>query len=109
MVIDPNTMCYLENLKLVKEDNDYLLDISIIIDTKFETKRCTTRAKLPIYPPRFSISVNSVGDRMIDLGFGELPCVGETTCEVIEEKEQIMTLDEIEKKLGYKIKLVSEK
>lgn len=46
---------------------------------------------------------------MIDIGFGNLPCVGGIIYETIEKKEQIMTLTEIENKLGYKIKLVSEK
>ena len=35
--------------------------------------------------------------------------IGDMVYETIEKKEQIMTLEEIENKLGYKIKLVSEK
>ena len=40
MVIDANTMCDMENLRLIKEDGEYFLDISILIDSRFETGRC---------------------------------------------------------------------
>ena len=46
---------------------------------------------------------------MIDIGFGDLPCVGGVLYQTIKKKEQTMTLSEIEEKLGHKIKLVSEK
>jgi hypothetical protein len=109
MVIDANTICNIENLKLIEEDGEYFLDISILIDSRFETGRYKAMAKLPIVPSKFSVSEDRYNGKMIDLGFGYLPCVCGMTYETIKQKEQIMTLDEIEKKLGYKIKLVSEK
>ena len=109
MVIDANTMYDMENLRLIKEDGEYFLDISILIDSRFETGRYKCMAKLPITPSKFSISEEIYRGKTINLGFGELPCVGGMLYETIKKKEQTMTLSEIEKKLGYKIKLVSEK
>lgn len=109
MVIDANTMYDMENLRLIKEDGEYFLDISILIDSRFEIGRYKCMAKLPITPSRFSITEDIRRGKMIDIGFGDLPCVGSVTYQTIEKKEQTMTLSEIEKKLGYKIKLVSEK
>ena len=46
----------------------------------------------------------------MDLGFGDLRCVDDKVeYENIRKKEREMTLSDIERKLGYKIKLVSEK
>jgi hypothetical protein len=52
----------------------------------------------------------------VDIGFGYMPLVYEDprnkifyTETVIEEKTHEMTLDEIEEKLGYKVKIVSKK
>ena len=56
MVIDANTMCDMENLRLIKEDDEYFLDISILIDSRFETGRYKCMAKLPITPSGFSVS-----------------------------------------------------
>ena len=109
MVIDANTMCDIEDLKLIEEDGEYFLDISILIDSRFETGRYKCIAKLPIIQSRFSVLEDRYEGKMIDLGFGNLPCIGGMGYETIKQKEQIMTLNEIEKKLGYKIKLVSEK
>ena len=47
---------------------------------------------------------------VMDLGFGDLRCVDDKVeYENIRKKEREMTLSDIERKLGYKIKLVSEK
>lgn len=109
MVIDADTKCNIENLKLIEEDGEYFLNISILIDSRFETGKYKCMAKLPITPSKFSISEEIYRGKTINLGFGELPCVGGMLYETIKKKEQTMTLSEIEKKLGYKIKLVSEK
>ena len=108
MVIDANTICDIEDLKLIEEDGEYFLDISILIDSRFETGRYKAIAKLPIIQSRFSVLEDRYEGKMIDLGFGNLPCV-DSLYQIIKKKEQTMTLSEIEKKLGYKIKLVSEK
>lgn len=101
--------CSIENMKLIEEDGKYLLDISILANSKFETGRYKVMAMLPIGLFGFSISDNIYEGKMINIGFGDLPCIGDMVYETIEKKEQIMTLNEIENKLGYKIKLVSEK
>ena len=108
MVIDANTMCDIEDLKLIEEDGEYFLDISILIDSRFETGRYKAIAKLPIIQSRFSVLEDRYEGKMIDLGFGNLPCIG-GLYQTIKKKEQTMTLSEIEEKLGYKIKLVNEK
>ena len=109
MVIDANTMCDIENLRLIKEDGEYFLDISILLDSRCESGRYKCMAKLPITPSGFSISEDICRGKMIDIGFGDLPCVGGVLYQTIKKKEQTMTLSEIEEKLGYKIKLVNEK
>ena len=61
-------------------------------------------------------------DTTVNLGFGRFDClygedpkgvatdaVGIFFVETIKEKTQEMTLEEIEKKLGYKVKIVSKK
>ena len=47
---------------------------------------------------------------MMNLGFGYLEVEdGKFDLEIVGDKRKDMTLSEIEEKLGYKIKLVSEK
>lgn len=49
--------------------------------------------------------------RKINLGFGELPLEGDPgyTIETICEKIHDVTIEEIEKKFGYKIRIIKEK
>lgn len=98
----------LKKIKLIEENGEYLLDIDILVDSKFETERHKAVAKLPITSSSFSITEDSYGGRkMINIGFDNLPCISYIIYET-EKKERIMTLAEIENKLGYKIKLVNE-
>lgn len=48
MIVDINTKSGIEKIKLREENGEYFLDISILVDSKFETKRYKTMAKLPI-------------------------------------------------------------
>lgn len=102
------TIYDIESLNLNKINGSYLLDISIIADSEFNTKKYSITAKLPIDTSELSIS-REFGRYSVNLGFGDLPCVGDVGCQIIKEKEQVMTLSEIEEKLGYKIKLVDKK
>lgn len=102
------TLFAVESLDLNEKNGNYLLDISIIADSKFRTERYKLTAKLPIDTSNISIS-KEFGNSYINLGFGDLPCIDGITHQIIEEKEQVMTLNEIEEKLGYKIKLVDKK
>lgn len=100
----------IENIELVKEDNKYYINLSMIIETESSVDRCKTKLKLPnIDTIKISREMCGYGTFM-DLGFGDLRCVDDKIdYENIYKKEQRMTLSEIERKLGYKIKLVSEK
>ena len=58
--------------------------------------------------------IDATIDSTIDLGFGELPLEETDKCvlaerRLVKEKVHDMTIAEIEKKLGYKIKIVGEK
>lgn len=102
------TIVDIESLDLNEINGSYLLDISIIADSKFRIRRYNVTAKLPIDRSSISIIKEEYGRFSIDLGFGSLPCV-DMDCQIIKEKEQVMTLSEIEEKLGHRIKLVDDK
>lgn len=109
MTVDMNTIFGIEKVKFREEKGEYFLEISILADSKFEIGRYKVMARLPITSSNISVIDDSYEGKMIDIGFGKLPCVGGIVYETVEKKEQIMTLSEIENKLGYKIKLISEK
>lgn len=76
------------------------------------------RIRLPILQstqPKIDIVHGIIGDiATIDLGFGELPLKMDDTKsyaerKLVKEKIHDMTIAEIEKKLGYRIKIVDEK
>lgn len=104
----------IENLELIKEnDGKYYINLSMVVESDLSVDRLKTKLKLPINVK--SIMVNSdigaYGCRnfYVNLGFGDLRCVNGIEYENIYKKEHEMTLSEIERKLGYKVKLVSEK
>lgn len=76
------------------------------------------RIHLPILQsthPEIDIEYGIIGDiATIDLGFGKLPLKMDDTksyaeIKLVKEKVYDMTIAEIEKKLGYRIKIVDEK
>lgn len=77
------------------------------------------RIILPINDPIIKRShtryTYSSSDNTIDIGFGDLTMAWDESLgyiyydKIIEEKVYDMTLEEIEKKLGYKVRVVSEK
>lgn len=104
----------IENIELVKEDNKYYINFSMIIETESSVDRCKAKLKLPFNMDAIKISREMCGygtyGTFMDLGFGDLRCVDDKIeYENIRKKEREMTLSDIERKLGYKIKLVSEK
>lgn len=111
--VDSSSTVEIENMEVEKVKNeygdDYFLNVSIITDNKYRKLRYTAKLKLPLRPVETSISVSRWGATTLNLGFGELVCVGEPKIDVILEKKQDMTLEEIEKKLGYKVRIVNEK
>lgn len=112
------TVTKIEKLKILEKDKDYLLDISYICDTPDSTTRYSALLELPINKENIVFTRKSEGNSYfgyetkgyLDIGFGDLHCKNEEiTVECICKKEYEMTLSEIERRLGYKIKLVSEK
>lgn len=109
----------IENLEIVKENGKYYLNLSVILESEKSVDRCKAKLILPFDTYKFSVSEKYIQspysvftDRgtFVDLGFGDLRCVDDKIIyENICKKEHEMTLSEIERKLGYKIKLVSEK
>ena len=112
--MDSTSTLEIENMEIEKVKNeygkdDYFLNVSMITDDKYKKLRYTVKLKLPLRPAETSISVSRWGATTLNLGFGELISVGEPKIDVILEKKQDMTLEEIEKKLGYKVRIVNEK
>ena len=109
----------IENLEIVKEKGKYYINLSVILESEKSVDRCKAKVVLPVDTYKFSVSEKGIyspysvfTDRgtFVDLGFGDLRCVDDKiTYENICKKEHEMTLSEIERRLGYKIKLVSEK
>lgn len=104
----------IENIEFIEEDNKYYINLSMIIETESSVDRCKTKLELPNIIDTIKISRKTCGygtyGTFVDLGFGDLRCVDDKVeYENIYKKEHEMTLSEIERKLGYKIKLVSEK
>ena len=71
---------------------------------------------LPLYSDHISVSHNPClwKENTVDLGFGDLPMLLDENGhmyyqKLIKEKIHDLTLSEIEKKLGYKVRIVSEK
>ena len=102
----------IEKLNLLNENEKYYLDVAILVETEDFINRCKSKLILPINKRNFSIVSSSAygrGESFFNLGFGELQCVDNNyEIEVIKEKPHEMTISDIEKQLGYKIKIVSE-
>lgn len=113
----------LTNLELFKEENgefcEYFLKAEYEVDTEYVKKKITIpRMKLNVknepFIDRLHASMNLIPQCYIDLGFGVLECIPNKrgTCyteTVLETRPRKMTLEEVEKKLGYPIEIVSEK
>lgn len=97
--MDLSSTVEIENMEVEKVKNeygdDYFLNVSIITDDKYRKLRYTAKLKLPLRPAKTSINVSQWGATTLNLGFGELVCVGKPKIDVILEKKQDMTLDEV--------------
>lgn len=102
--------CELEKVDFIKDEMRYFLNMSYIINTEHNVSRMTFNLELPINTARVDIPWIGKNSKplQINVGFGPLN-VRDYTVEILEEKKVDMTLAEIEKRLGYKINLVSEK
>ena len=102
--------CKLEKVDLIKDELRYFLNMSYIINTEHNVSRMAFNLELPITITGFDIPCIGENSKpiQINVGFGPLN-VQNYTLEILKEKKVDMTLAEIEKRLGYKINLVSEK
>ncbi len=96
---------------LKNENGRYYLDVVLLGKTKDRTEEVHLKLELPIFLNQIHIESDSYyitqnSTLYADLGFGRLRIKDDKY--FIKEIEQTMTLSEIEKKLGYKINLVSE-
>lgn len=106
----------LKQFNLKMDHGKYYFDIVLIGENTYNIDEISLKLDLPISLDRLEIT-SDIDDCLTwerpnwyaDLGFGKLP-VKDNIYEIkrIKDKEQTMTLAEIEKKLGYKINLVSE-
>ena len=114
----------LKKFTLEQDDRGYYLAATYRVEDDHAIREIEIpKIRLNLDEKRFRIDIENdpcacykVG--RVDLGFGELPLDWEKnkdgltylfTDRVLHEKYTEMTLDEIEKKLGYKVKIVSKK
>lgn len=115
----PDTKVKLKSVKLKNHGMfGYCLDITYIVDSPFSTEEINIPCvKLPISEKRFAIREDQgafLNRFYADIGFDECVLCEEFgkppyTIKTIQEKTKEMTLEEIEKKLGHKVKIVSDK
>ena len=112
--------CALRSITMLEENNLFYLDATYDIETESQKFMVhIPRICVPIRKDYVSIRCETDFDSIYDatrinLGFGELNVRKDEdghfyTVTVTEEKVHEMTLDEIEKKLGYKVKIVNKK
>lgn len=110
----------LMDVKLIKEGDNYFLNLTYQHeDDKAVYETVIYKAHLPINTHgfnycEFDFGIHAKKERAIDIGFGELRLLMDEKgrmliTEVVEEKTKEMTIEEIEKALGHKVKIVGEK
>ena len=111
----------LTELTFNKDDKNYYLSAKFRVEDKHSIREFDIpKIRLNINPAKVSITVDydpccNLEQAYVDLGFGNLPMEfvdmdGKNVRfveRIIEEKYTEMTIDEIEKKLGHKIKIVN--
>lgn len=118
---DSQTKVELKNVSLVKNRYGYCLNITYRVENDREILAVNLPClHLPIRTDILTISrehdMYFNGDYTANIGFGDLNLkasgIGGSgpafTITVIEEKTKEMTLEEIEKKLGHKVKIVNK-
>lgn len=121
----------LTNIELVEDDGQYYLSVEYLIEDANRIEKITIpRVEIPFNSkvmPELTEEYNepdcgigTFGERLfiprvnryIRTGYGNTMRIAKVdgvsyTIETIKEKEHEMTIEEIEKKLGYKVKIVS--
>ena len=111
----------LESVCLNHDDDGYSLNIVYLVEDETCVERYTlSRVRLPINNYSFTIKAEDYGFRRnpkVDVGFGfrELLPDADGFCYIVDlienkpkEMTLEMTLEEIEKKLGHKVKIISK-
>ena len=107
----------IKNAKLIKEDGQLYLDLTMTVEDEHSIKEVyIPKVKLGIGNYGFEITTTSPyelkPEYYIDFVGNKFECMEVDhvayTVKVIKEKAKEMTISEIEKKLGYKIKIVGE-
>ena len=114
--------CELKDLGLVKDGdtNEYYLTATYRVEDEREIREVTIpKIKLPVVQDSLMVDIDTKSRRILPdvsvaMGFGQLDVEYDKNGRwyheiIIKEKVHEMTLEEIEKKLGYKVKVVSEK
>jgi hypothetical protein len=110
----------LKDVKLIKNKYGYCLDLTYRVEDDKEIREFNIPSlRLPIDENRFVIRNEHseyYNNYFADIGFGLRRMFGTDGCDrnpcytikTIETKTKEMTLDEIEKKLGHKVKIVNK-
>ena len=114
----------LKNFELKKDERGYYLTAKYRVEDQHSIREVDI-PKIRLNLNKEVVSIKTMHDPFgchrvahIDLGFGELPLDWDVnkdgqsylfTEKILEEKYTEMTMDEIEKKLGYKVKIVNKK
>jgi hypothetical protein len=109
----------LMDVKLIKEGDNYFLNLTYQHeDDKAVYETVIYKAHLPINTHgfnycEFDFGIHAKKERAIDIGFGELRLLMDEKgrmliTEVVEEKPKEMTIEEIEKALGHKVKIINK-
>lgn len=99
----------IENLELVKGVHKYGLNATFIKETAQSIEEVTIKnIELPIDTKGIIITRDRYGEIRADIGYGMNPAA-DVTVKVLKEKTVEVTMEEIEKKFGCKVKIVKEK
>lgn len=119
MVNNTNVDGYLTDVKLNKEslNGEYSLCLTYTGKDEFGNthEQIINGVPIPIYTRSRNIAseitINDISERYVDVGYGMvlLPNNVKAIDRIVEYAAKEMTLEEIEKKLGYKVKIVAEK
>lgn len=118
----PGTNCAnvkLTSLTFNKDSSGYYLSAKYRVEDQYSIRELDIpKIRLRVRPDKIELREHGDFYRTVEanIGFGWLPLNHNGTVDevyftetVLEEKTHEMTLDEIEKKLGYKVKIVNRK
>lgn len=111
---------FLKNVEL-KNDSEkgYYLCVTYETKDKYDNihEEIIDKVPLPLYTnplcisSKKTISFNQLEDTLMDIGYGDVHLFKDTKIidKIVKYAEKEMTIEEIEKKLGHKVKIVNKK